>query len=373
MVSAIVALTATLAGHAAEAQTYPTRPITVIIPFAGGSASDVVTRIMLERMSRSMGQPIIVDNRPGAGGNTGTAAAAKAAPDGYTLVGSGSGPVAANRTLYRDLGYDPEKDFEAISPFALFTIIVVASAQLPVKTLPELVAYAKERPDQLNYGSVGIGSSQHLGGAYFEQVAGRQAHPRAVSQHRPYTRPDLIAGTVPLGFQWFPNVSAPLASGGAKAIAVAGKKRLAALPDVPTAAEAGLPSYEHIGLVRACWRRAERRSRSSPSSIRSSPRRSRIRRCASGSTSRAQSRSRSRPRRPSKFIVRRDAQVSRDHHEGGDPADPVAAPQARGTTRSTCPRVATSSDTGAGPQTELDRYDKQCRLRRSDISGRWPR
>jgi tripartite-type tricarboxylate transporter receptor subunit TctC len=111
-----------------------------------------------------MGQPIIVDNRPGAGGNTGTAAAAKAAPDGYTLVGSGSGPIAANRTLYRDLGYDPEKDFEAISPFALFTIIVVASAQLPVKTLPELVAYAKERPNQLNYGSVGIGSSQHLGG-----------------------------------------------------------------------------------------------------------------------------------------------------------------------------------------------------------------
>jgi tripartite-type tricarboxylate transporter receptor subunit TctC len=244
--SAIVALTATLAGHAAEAQTYPTRPITVIIPFAGGSASDVVTRIMLERMSRSMGQPIIVDNRPGAGGNTGTAAAAKAAPDGYTLVGSGSGPIAANRTLYRDLGYDSEKDFEAISPFALFTIIVVASAKLPVKTLPELVAYAKERPNELNYGSVGIGASQHLAGAYFEQIAGVKL------THVPYRNiaqygPDLIAGSVPLGFQWLPNVSAPLASGGARALAVAGKTRLTALPDVPTSAEAGLPQYEISG------------------------------------------------------------------------------------------------------------------------------
>jgi tripartite-type tricarboxylate transporter receptor subunit TctC len=243
---AICVLAAILGGSGADAQTYPTRPITVIIPFAGGSASDVVTRIMLDRMSKSMGQPIIVDNRPGAGGNTGTAAAAKAAPDGYTLVGSGSGPVAANKTLYRELGYDPEKDFEVISQFALFTIVVVASAQLPVKTLPELIAYAKERPGQLNYGSVGIGSSQHLGGAYFEQVAGLKL------THVPYRNiamyaPDLIAGTVPLGFQWFPNVSAPLGSGGAKAIAVAGKNRLAALPNVLTTAEAGLPSYEAYG------------------------------------------------------------------------------------------------------------------------------
>ena len=122
----------------------------------------------------------------------------------------------------------------------------MASSKLPVKTLPELIAYAKERPGQLNYGSVGIGSSQHLGGAYFEQVAGVKL------THVPYRNiamyaPDLIAGTVPLGFQWFPNVSAPLGSGGAKAIAVAGKNRLAALPNVPTTAEAGLPRYEAYG------------------------------------------------------------------------------------------------------------------------------
>src|SRR6202030_4054947 len=139
-------LAALVRGTTAGAETYPSRPITVIVPFAGGSASDVVTRIMVTRMSRSMGQPIIIDNRPGAGGDTGTAAAAKAAPDGYTLVASGSGPIAANKTLYRDLGYDPEKDFEAISPFADFTIVVTASTKLPVNTLAELIAYAKAHP-----------------------------------------------------------------------------------------------------------------------------------------------------------------------------------------------------------------------------------
>jgi tripartite-type tricarboxylate transporter receptor subunit TctC len=229
----------------AAAQTYPDRPIQVIVPFAGGSASDVVTRIILDRMGKSIGQPFIIDNRPGAGGNTGTAAAARAAPDGYTLVGSGSGPVAANKTLYRDLGYDPEQDFEPISPFAFFTIVVVASAKLPVKTLAELIAHAKEHPN-LNYGSVGIGSSQHLAGAYFEQVAGVKL------THVPYRNiaqyaPDLISGAVPLGFQWLPNVSAPLNSGGARPLAVASRKRMAALPDVPTAAEAGLQNYEASG------------------------------------------------------------------------------------------------------------------------------
>ena len=226
----------------AVAQTYPTRPITAIIPFAGGSASDVVSRIVFDKMSQSMGQPIIVENRPGAGGNIGSAAAARAAPDGYTLLGGGSGPIAANVTLYKHLDYDPEKDFETISPFAAFTIVVVASSKLPVNSLQELIAYAKARPGQLNYGSVGIGSSQHLAGEYFSQVTGVKI------THVPYRNigqyvPDLMAGEVPLGFQWFPNVSAALAAKGAKALAVAGANRLDALPDTPTTKEAGLPEY----------------------------------------------------------------------------------------------------------------------------------
>src|SRR5262249_59938989 len=112
------------------------------------------------------------------GGNAGTVAAARATPDGYTLVGSGSGPIAANRTLYRDLGYDPEKDFEPIAIIGVFPIVVVASTKLPVNTLKELIAYAKERPSELNYGSVGIGRSPHPAGGYFVQVTRGQApHP----------------------------------------------------------------------------------------------------------------------------------------------------------------------------------------------------
>jgi tripartite-type tricarboxylate transporter receptor subunit TctC len=243
---AAVALTAMFSGTIAGAQTYPARPITVIIPFAGGSASDVVSRIMLDRMSKSMGQPIIVDNKPGAGGNSGTALGAKSAPDGYTLIGAGSGPIAANLTLYKNLGYDPLKELDIISPFASFTIIVTVSNTLGIKSVKELVARAKQEPGKLNYGSVGIGSSQHLAGEYFAQVTGVQI------THIPYRNiaqygPDLIAGTVQLGFQWYPNVAGPIGAKGATAIAVAGDQRLAAVPDAPTTAEAGLPEYKVDG------------------------------------------------------------------------------------------------------------------------------
>ncbi len=243
---AVAALAIVLGSSVARAQSYPTRPIQVIVPFAGGSASDVVTRILLDRASKSIGQPFVVDNRPGAGGNTGTLAASRATPDGYTLVGSGSGPVAANKTLYRDLGYDVEKDFEPVAMIGVFPIVIVASTKLPVKTLTELIAYAKERPNQLNYGSVGIGSSQHLAGAYFDQLAGVKLTHVPYRNIAQYT-PDLMAGTVPLGFQWLPNVLAALNAGGARALAVASKQRMAALPDVPTTAEAGLPNYQASG------------------------------------------------------------------------------------------------------------------------------
>jgi len=242
----ILAALAVIGCTAASAQDYPNRAITCIIPFAGGSASDVVSRIMLDRMSKSMGQPIIVENRPGAGGNSGTAQAAKATPDGYTIVGAGSGPIAANISLYKNLGYDPEKELAIISPFAGFTIVVTASNTLPVKSLKELVDYLKANPGKFNFGSVGIGSSQHLAGEYFSQVTGTKL------THVPYRNiaqfaPDLMAGTVALGFQWFPNVAGPIQAKGATALAVAGDNRLAALPDTPTTTEAGLPEYKVSG------------------------------------------------------------------------------------------------------------------------------
>jgi tripartite-type tricarboxylate transporter receptor subunit TctC len=242
LLGVVFAVAAVAAGNSVQAQDYPTRQITALIPFAAGSASDVVSRIMFDRMSKSMGQPIVVENRPGAGGNTGTADVAKAAPDGYTILGSGSGPMAANVTLYKHLDYDPQKDFETISPFAAFTIVVAVTAKLPINSLQELIDYAKAHPGELNYGSVGIGSSQHLAGEFFSQLTGTKL------THIPYKnigqyQPDLMAGVVQLGFQWFPNVSAAIQAKGAKALAVAGLNRLDALPDTPTTKEAGLPDY----------------------------------------------------------------------------------------------------------------------------------
>jgi tripartite-type tricarboxylate transporter receptor subunit TctC len=230
------------------AGTYPERPVQVIVPFAGGSASDVVTRVLLDRMGKEIGQPLIIENRPGAGGNIGTAVAARAESDGYTLVMSASGPLAANKTLYHDLGYDPEKDFAPIGLFATFPNVIVVSAKLPVHNISEFIAYAKAHPNEIKYGSVGIGSSQHLSGAYFSQVVGIQM------VHVPYRNisqyiTDLIAGIVPAGFQFLANVSGPLASGDARALAVTSTKRLPALPDVPTIAEAGVSGYESSGWL----------------------------------------------------------------------------------------------------------------------------
>ena len=242
---AIWAATALVSG-AASAQGFPSRPITVIMPFAGGSASDVVSRVLFNKMAMILGQPIVVENKPGAGGNLGTGLAAKAAPDGHTLVGAASGPMAANLTLYKELGYDPQKELVLISPFASFTIVVTASTKLGVTTIKGLIDRAKKEPGALNYGSVGIGSSQHLAGEYFAQAAGVKL------THVPYRNiaqfgPDLIAGTVQLGFAWYPNVSGPLAANGAVALAVAGDARLPVLPNTPTTAQAGLPQYRFDG------------------------------------------------------------------------------------------------------------------------------
>jgi tripartite-type tricarboxylate transporter receptor subunit TctC len=207
----------------------------------------VVTRIMLNKMAKSLGQNFVVENRPGAGGNIGTALATRATPDGYTLLMSTSGPLAANRTLFKNLGYDPQKDLEPISLFATLPNVIVINSKLPPKNLKEFIAYAKEHPG-INYGSVGVGSSQHLAGVYFEQLTGVKL------THVPYRNianytPDFLAGQVPLGFQFLPNVLGMLKNGNARPLAVTTPKRMTALPDVPTAEEAGLPGYQTYGWL----------------------------------------------------------------------------------------------------------------------------
>jgi tripartite-type tricarboxylate transporter receptor subunit TctC len=212
------------------------------VPFSAGSASDVIARIVLDRMGASMGRRFIVDNRPAAGGVAGTLAATKAEPDGYTLVMGASGPLINNRILKPDLGYDPEKDFTPISLYANLPNIVTVTASLPVKTLADLAEYVKKNPN-VPYSSVGNGSSQHLAGALFEQLAG------AKMQHVPYRitsqlQADLISGQVPTSFQLMPNVVGQIKAGQVRALAVASRQRMTALPDVPTSAEAGMPGYE---------------------------------------------------------------------------------------------------------------------------------
>jgi len=224
------------------AQEYPARPVTVVVPFSTGSASDVIARILLERMGATMGKRFIVDNRPAAGGNVGTLAVTKAPPDGYTILVSSSGPLAANKTLYSNLGYDPERDLQPISLYARMPNVVVVSTKLPVQTLAELIKYLKDKP-KVAYGSVGNGSSQHLAGAYFGQLVGVDI------THVPYRVTsqlvtDLVAGEVPLGFQLIPNVIGQLKAGQVRALAVASARRLPALPEVPTAAEVGVSGYE---------------------------------------------------------------------------------------------------------------------------------
>jgi tripartite-type tricarboxylate transporter receptor subunit TctC len=237
-------IVATLAFAApVSGQTYPDRAIRVVVPFSGGSASDVVARLVLDKMTGPLGQPFIVENQPGAGGNIGTATIARAEPSGYHLLMSASGPLAVNKTLTKNLPYDPEQAFEPISMLATLPNMVVVSKSVPVATLQELIAYARARPGELTYSSVGPGSSQHLAGVYFEQLTGTRM------RHLPYRVTaqlvaDLMTGIVPLSFQNIANVLGQVQSGDLRPLAIAAKSRSPTLPEVPTAAEAGLPAFE---------------------------------------------------------------------------------------------------------------------------------
>ena len=225
-----------------DAQEYPSRAVVAIVPFSAGSASDVIARIVLERMGTSLGRRFVVDNRPAAGGVVGTLAAARAEPDGYTIVMGAAGPTVVNKILIPNLGYDPEKDFQPISLYASLPNVVAVSAKLPVYNLAEFIDYLRKNPN-MPYSSVGNGSSQHLAGALFEQLVGAQM------QHVPYRitsqlQSDLISGQVPASFQLLPNVIGQIKAGQVRALAVASRQRLAAIPDVPTSAEAGLPAFQ---------------------------------------------------------------------------------------------------------------------------------
>ncbi|MCZ0733878.1 Bug family tripartite tricarboxylate transporter substrate binding protein [Phreatobacter sp. AB_2022a] len=244
--AALAMLGAGLAGPGLAQGPYPDRPIRVIVPFAAGSASDIVGRIVLETMADDLGHRFVVENQAGASGNLGTAAVARAEPDGYTILVSASGPLAVNQSLFPRIGYDPLVDFEPISLIATLPNIIVVNADQPLRSVADLIEAARKEPGKLNYGSIGNGSSQHLAAAYFEQVTGtRMAHvPYRVTGQ---LVSDLVGGQLQVSFQLIPNVLGQIQGGQLRPLAVTANKRSEVLPQVPTVAEVGLAGYEAYG------------------------------------------------------------------------------------------------------------------------------
>jgi tripartite-type tricarboxylate transporter receptor subunit TctC len=250
---AAVAFVATMmATGSAQAQDYPTRPITLVVPYSAGGGNDTMARIVAEKMSRTLGQQIVIENKGGAGGSIATRQVAKAAPDGYTLGLGGTGTLAINPTLYHNVGYNPRKDFAPVGLIATSALAVLINTQILATTIPELIALAKREPGKLNYASAGVGSGIHLGAELFATMAG------ITLTHVPYkgsapALTDLLGGHVSIYFSSLPPEIALVKEGKVRALAVTGAKRSDIFPALPTVAEAGpLPGYEavlHYGIV----------------------------------------------------------------------------------------------------------------------------
>jgi tripartite-type tricarboxylate transporter receptor subunit TctC len=231
-----------LIAETAQAQHYPSRPIRLVLPFAAGGLVDVPGRILAQKLTETLGQPLVVENRPGAGSTIGADAVAKAKPDGYTLmITSTTHVISAN--LYKALPYDALRDFAPVMKLAEGPYVLVVNPSLPAKSVAELVALAKSRPGRIDYGTSGNGSSQHLVAALFCAMSG------APLNHVPYkgsdrATQDLIGGQVMVGFLGTPGALPQLKSGRLRALAVTTARRSPELTEVPTMQEAGIPGYE---------------------------------------------------------------------------------------------------------------------------------
>lgn len=243
-VTAAALLTALLpAAAAAQAQTYPTRPIRMIVPFPAAGATDILARVVSQKLSEGMKQQVVVDNRSGAGGTIGSRLAADAQPDGYTILMGTTSTHAIGPSLYAKRPYDALKDFTAISGIATSPTVLMVASSVPANSVKELVALAKAKPGQLNFGSSGVGTQFHLSGELLKILAGINM------VHIPYkgtalVYPDMFTGQIAVLFD-VPIVALPfIKSGRIKALGVSGKKRADVLPDVPTIAEAGVSGYD---------------------------------------------------------------------------------------------------------------------------------
>jgi tripartite-type tricarboxylate transporter receptor subunit TctC len=225
----------------AQPAAYPTKPVHVVVAFTAGGTTDILARAVAQKVSDKLGQPFVIDNKPGAGGNMGTESVVRAKPDGYTLIVNSVGPISVNQTLYRKLNYDPLADLVPVVQIADVPNVLVVNPALPVKTMEEFIAYAKANPGKLNYGSTGIGTSSHLSSFMLSKLIG------AETTHVPYkgadALTDLMGGRTQFMFATIPSVIGQIKAGRLRAIAVSSVKRSRALPEIPTVAEKGFPGF----------------------------------------------------------------------------------------------------------------------------------
>ena len=245
---AIVMSLGLLAGSAltlepVSAQTFPTRTITMVVPFAAGGSTDVVARIIAQKMSEGLGQQVIVENVAGAGGSTGAARVVKADPDGYTILMGTVATHALNPLMLKRKPYDAVTDFSPVSLLVLVPNVLVVHPSVPAKTVPELIALLKADPSKYNYASSGVGTPLHLSGELFKSMAGVSMQHIAYRGAGPALN-DLVAGQVPIMFDNLPSSSEFIRAGTLRGIAVTTKERAPSFPDMPTIAEGGLPGYE---------------------------------------------------------------------------------------------------------------------------------
>lgn len=242
LILAAAIASAVVASASAFAQEWPTRPVTLVGPFGAGGSTDVIARIVSEEMSKGLGQPIVVEARPGSSGIVGVSYVQRAKPDGYTLVMGTSGTHASNPTIIADLPYDPIKDFVPVGQFTIAEHVLAVHPSVQAENMTQLIEYARANPGVLNYGSAGVASIQHIGGALLEQMADIKM------VHVPYSGSapaiaDLMAGNVDMVFGTVAELLPQIQSGGLRAIAVTAAKRSELLPDVPTVAET-VPGFE---------------------------------------------------------------------------------------------------------------------------------
>jgi tripartite-type tricarboxylate transporter receptor subunit TctC len=240
-----MAVLQTCAAGAAD-PAYPTRPIKLIVPFAPGGSSDTLARIIGPELSSRLRQPVVIENKPGAGGNIGIDTVVKSAPDGYTIALASPGPIVVNVSLMGGLPYDPVKDLAPVALIADLPIVLVATKSLPVSDVQGLIAADKAAPGKLYFASAGVGTTMHLSGELFNKLAGTRL------EHVPYKGAgaaifDLLSGQVQLGFLDLPSTASHVKSGALKLLAVGNPKRVQALPETPTIAEAGIAGYETSG------------------------------------------------------------------------------------------------------------------------------